>query len=254
MRHKPSHVLSIVIAILASAQLWSVHAQEKTAEGDFSERREIHRTYQLAPGANVDVSFIAGPVEVQTTNSSTAEVTVIESGQTRADLECYKTVVEQTATSLVISHEQYCSNVRDHQRVKLTLPRSVNLSLKMIAGSIQVGAIDGLLSLNSIAGQATIADVRAAEISSLARGLTIGVTQPAESGVRISSVIGGVDLHVAHGVNANLVVSSLRGELQNEVSDALVTKMGESDYRIVFGSGGKRISVSSIVGGVRLYR
>jgi hypothetical protein len=181
-----------------------------------------------------------------------AQVDIFESAQTRADFDSYKTIVEQTKTSLVIRHEQYCSNVRDYQRVKLTLPRSVSLTLNNIAGSVRVGPIDGMLRLNSIAGQVTLAEVQAAEISSLANGLTLGLAQPGEAGIQISSITGGVDFRVAYGVNANLVVSSLRGEIQNEVPNALLTKMGESGFRVVIGSGGKPISVSSIIGGVRV--
>ncbi|MGH9960889.1 MAG: hypothetical protein ACREBC_27860 [Pyrinomonadaceae bacterium] len=41
--------------------------------------------------------------------------------------------------------------------MKLTLPRSIDLSLKNIAGSVRLGAIDGMLRLNNIAGQVTVA-------------------------------------------------------------------------------------------------
>jgi len=137
--------------------------------------------------------------------------------------------------------------------VKLTLPRSTDLSLKNIAGSVRLGAIDGMLRLNSIAGQVTVAQVQAAEISSLANGLTIGLAQPGEQGIRISSITGGIDLSVGYSVNTNIVVTSLRGEIQNDAPDASVTKMGQSGFNILIGSGGKPISVSSIEGGIRIH-
>src|ERR1043165_2060437 len=191
MKHKSLSRSLILVAVMLP--VLSVHAQMRLEQGDFPERREIHQTFRLAPGANVDVSMIAGPVEIETTNGDTAEVNVFESAQTRADLDCYKTVVEQTRTGLVIRHEQSCSFVRDHQRVKLVLPRSVNVSLRSIAGYVHVGALDGMLRLNSIAREVTVTRVQTAEISSLAQGLTISLAQPRDQGVRISSVIGGVD-------------------------------------------------------------
>jgi len=233
----------------------SVQAQAKSAEeSDLPERREIHHTYRLAPGSTVDVSTVAGPVEIETTNNDSAQVDIIESGQTRADLECFKTVVEQMSTRLVIRHEQKesCGNVRDYQRVRLILPRSVNVSLEFIAGFVHVDPIDGMLRLNSIAGPVTVARAQTAEILSLAQGLTMGFAQPLDRGINISSVMGGVDLNVSPGVDANLRVISLIGKIRNEASDIFVTDTG-SGYQIVIGSGGKVSSLSSISGGIRIH-
>jgi hypothetical protein len=251
MRHQPSTLFLVALALVTT--IFPIgYAQSKPEAGDLPERREIHRSYRLAPGANVEVSMIAGPVEIETTNDYAAEVNVVESGQTRTDLECYKTLVEPTPTSLVIRHEQWCDNVRDYQRVKLILPRSVNVSLKNIAGFVRVGPIDGRLRLNSIAGEATVAQVQTAQISSLAQGLTIGLAQPSDEGIDISSVRGGVDLSVSRGVNTNLVISSLIGQITNEASNTSVTDTHGS-YRVVIGSGGKSNSLSSIIGEIKIH-
>src|ERR1044071_1231740 len=69
---------------------------------DFTERDEFNRTYQLAPGSRVDVSSIRGPVEITTGDSATAEVQIIRTARTRADLEYHKIEVEQTSNGLVV--------------------------------------------------------------------------------------------------------------------------------------------------------
>ena len=61
-----------------------------TQRSDFKERDEFNRTYQLGPGARVDVSSIRGPVEITTGDSATAEVQVIRTARTRADLGAWK--------------------------------------------------------------------------------------------------------------------------------------------------------------------
>jgi predicted membrane protein len=108
-----------------------------------------------------------------------------------------------------------------------------------------------MLRLNSIAGRIVVEQVHAAEISSLANGLTIGLAQPGEQGIRISSITGGVDLIVAPGVNANLRVNSLMGQIRNEAPDVSVSEM-KSGFQIVIGSGGKANSISIIIGGIRI--
>ena len=58
--------------------------------------------------------------------------------------------------------------------------------------------------------------------------------------------------NVFPGVNANLVITSLMGQIRNEASDILVTEM-QSGYQIVIGSGGPAISVSSIMGEIKIH-
>jgi hypothetical protein len=63
---------------------------------DFPERRELHRTYRLAPGTGVEVSTIAGPVDITTANNDTAEIHVIDSAPTPdgADAKNARLIVE----------------------------------------------------------------------------------------------------------------------------------------------------------------
>jgi DUF4097 and DUF4098 domain-containing protein YvlB len=254
MRLKITNFVIAVSMILAVApQPARVNAQAQK-DGDLPEREEINQKFKLSPGARVEISTIAGPVDIETTSSDLAEVHIVRSAQTRADLECYKTIVEQTATSLVIRHEQSCSTVRDHQRVKLTLPRAIELSLKNIAGHVNIGAVNGMLRLDSIAGQVTLAQVQTAQIDSLAGGLSIGIAEPGDQGIRISSIAGGVDLSVLAGVNADLRVGNVMGQIENELPDASVTKTGHSRFQVLIGSGGKSISVSNVMGGIKIHR
>src|ERR1044071_3120971 len=82
-------VLSPAATLTATAQ-----------RSDFRERDEFNQTYQLSPGARVEVSSIRGPVEIVTGDMATAEVKIIRSARTRADLEYHKIEVKQTGDSL----------------------------------------------------------------------------------------------------------------------------------------------------------
>ncbi|MBA3805892.1 MAG: hypothetical protein H0X14_09320, partial [Acidobacteria bacterium] len=65
-------------------------------------REEIRQTYQLSPGANVEVRGINGQVEIETTDTTTAEVYILRTAANQTDLETRKVTVTATATSLVI--------------------------------------------------------------------------------------------------------------------------------------------------------
>ena len=224
------------------------------ADTDLPDRERIHHSYELALGASVEVSGIAGPVEIETTNGDAAEVNVIRSAPSHADLECGKIVIEQTSTRLRISSESNCPIVRGRQSVALKLPRRVDLSLQNIAGDVRIGPTDGMVRLESIAGHVAATELRAASMSSLAAGLSMTIAGVGERGIHISSVTGGIDMDVRKGVDADLTVKNLVGQIHNEVSDVSRSGGDDPDYQAVIGSGGGKILIESVVGGVDIRR
>jgi len=247
---------ALLVILLASTLSTSVaRAQDKRSpDGDYPERDEIHRSYDLALGAAVDVSGIAGPVEITTTDKDTAEVHVVHSAPTRTDLDCGKVVVEQTSRRLQIRSESLCPIVRGQQRVMLELPRRVDVSLHSIAGGVRIGPIDGMVPLDGVAGHVEVDELRAAKMSSLAGGLTTTITGVGERGIRISSVTGGIDLGVRSGLNADLTVKSIVGRVRSDISENRISSDDDEGYNAVIGSGGPKIVIESVVGAVDIHR
>ena len=95
-------LIGLIIALMVAAfatQSFHVAAQRDKERDDsgwdnLPEKEEINQTYQLAPGARVDVSGINGRVEVETSNSNTAEVHIIRSARTKEDLQYHKSIIE----------------------------------------------------------------------------------------------------------------------------------------------------------------
>lgn len=104
MRHMTAILLvaSMVVLACCVTSSQSVSANALSSDSDFQEREEINQKYELPPGARVEVSSIRGPVEVYDTNSATAELQIIRTARTRADLEHHKIEVQQTAEGLVV--------------------------------------------------------------------------------------------------------------------------------------------------------
>jgi hypothetical protein len=70
-------------------------AQEKLGgSGDLPVRNEINRQYQLAPNTTVELSTIAGPVEIETISGQSAEIKIVNSAESQADLNCLDTPIE----------------------------------------------------------------------------------------------------------------------------------------------------------------
>ena len=213
----------------------------------------ITRAFDLAQGGSVDVSRIAGPVEITIGAAGKVDVDIVRSAPTPEDLACGAMVLEHLTRRVEISTEDKCENVRGSQHVKLIVPRDADLNLRTIAGTLRVGATDGMLRLDSIAGHVELAGVRQARISSIAGGLDLNVSGVGEGGVRVSSVTGGIDLEVPTGTDAELEARSVAGHVESDLPGLRLVEAGDSDYRAVLGSGGPKIVLESVVGTVKIH-
>jgi hypothetical protein len=258
MRRISTSILSAaaLAAALAAASAGGADTGRRyDSDAEMTVREESRQTYDLTPNAQLRVRGIAGPVTIETGDFAQAELHIVRMAATQRDLDCYRTQVSATRSSLTIEHVQDrdrdgCDNIRSRQEVRLRLPRSMSIDLQTIAGAVDIGATDGMVRLSSIAGRTSLARVRTAEISSIAGRLTMGLAPVGDEGVEVSSVAGGVELNVEPGVDADVRVSSVIGG----VSGFGDSEEGYGNYRARIGQGGGRVSLSSIVGSVRLRR
>jgi hypothetical protein len=205
----------MVTALLTSMMILAFAAPRavttETAQRDFNERDEFNQTYQLAPGARVEVSSISGSVKISNSETGTAEVQIIRTARTRADLEYYKIEVQQTGNSLVVRggiHEpdERRNNIQVNQQVILKLPRRIDLSVNSISGSVRVGDVDGPVQASSISGSANIGNVTGKlRLNSVSGSVEVGNVG---ADARVNSVSGNVGLGQ---VNDSLDVSSVSG-------------------------------------------
>jgi hypothetical protein len=210
--------------------------------GDFQERDEINQTYQLAPGARVEVSSIRGPVEIITGDTATAEVQIIRTARTRADLEHHKIEVEQAGNSLVVRgvqepEQRRGQNIQVNHQVILKLPRRIDLSVSSVSGSLKVGDVDGQTQVSSISGSARIGNVGGKlQVSSVSGSLEVG-NVGAEA--RVTSISGNLGLGQ---VNGSLEVLSVSGGLK-----AKLVNLSPQGIRIKSVSGSVEIGFMSEV-------
>ena len=241
----------VLIVSLGALSGLRAHA-ERGGMPDLPVRNEIHRQYRLAPNTTVKISTIAGPVEIDTTTGESTEINIVNSAETQADLNCSDMPIEQTPRKLVIRSKDLCPIVRVNQRVMLKLPRNVNLDLEYIAGHVRIGPTEGMVRLNSIAGHVSTGSLQAAEMSSLARGLSMEINQIGEHGIRLSSIIGGIELGLSDNLNAQFVADSIIGNVISDIADIEILTRDQYNYEAQIGSGGRRITISSVRGGIRL--
>jgi hypothetical protein len=190
---------------------------------DFTERDEINQTYQLPAGARVEVSSIRGPVEIVNSETGNAEIHIIRSARTRADLEHHKIEVKQDGNGLVVRgvqepEDRRGQNIQVDHHVMLKLPRRIDLSISSISGWIKVGDVDGETRINSISGSAKIGNVSGKlQVSSISGSLNIANV---DADVRVNSVSGSLELGNVggearvSGISGNVGLGQVNGSLE----------------------------------------
>lgn len=265
------------------------------AQKEFRERDEFNQTYQLGPGARVEVSSIRGGVEILNSNTSTAEVQIVRTARSRADLEYHKIEVEHTGNTLVVRgvqepEQRQRQNIQVNHHVILKLPRSIDLSVTSVSGSLKAGDLDGqsrLFSisgsvrignvggklqvnsvsgnvevgnvgaeahLNSISGNVRVAQVNGSlDVTSVSGGVNTTLVSLSPPGIRISSVSGSVEIGFKSEINADFTAESVTGQVHLDVPN--VTRSSDensSNVRARIGAGGTPITISSVSGSIRL--
>jgi len=233
-------------------------AQDKTRyQGEGPERDEFRQSYQLAPGASVEIRNMNGPLEIETTSGNTAEVYVVRTARTKADLEYRKVIVEHTATSLRVYTEEPPEEVRNNSNVRhhaiLKLPRPAELTVMNINGHARVGDVDGPAHLRNINGKLEVGHAASfAEFSNINGSISMTMERLGERGIKMRNVNGSINFQFLDGVNADLDLTGFNGTVNSTAANLSVQKMDRSSFRGQIGAGGSPITGSHVNGTVTI--
>jgi hypothetical protein len=255
-------LVSVVIALLIMGgyakpqKAEAVNVNATPAQNKWDE--EKHQTYQLAAGAHIDVFNISGPVSVEATDGSTAEVSIYRRARNRDDLAYRKVSVDQTSSGLTITQKNdgtERSAIDLLNRVVLKVPRQVGVSGRSISGDFNVSGIDGAVDLNGISGSVDAKQLNGAlTVSGVSGNVRVPVARIDPAGLRVSGVSGNVYLGLASDLNAELSVGNTTAGVSNKIQGLALLSVGPSNYSARLGSGGPRIEVSNVTGTIVLQR
>jgi hypothetical protein len=220
--------------------------------------QEEHQTYQLAPGAHIDVSNISGPVSVEATDGTTAEVGIYRRAPNHDDLAYRKVSVEQTSRGLTIQQKNdgtEASSINLLNRVVLKLPRQVSVSGKSISGDFNISGVTGAVDLNGISGSVNAKQLSGAlTVSGVSGNVRVAVTRINDAGLRVSGVSRNVYVGLASDLNAELRVGNTTAGVSNKIQGLALVSLDRSYYSARLGSGGPQIEVSNVTGTIVLQR
>jgi hypothetical protein len=223
-------------------------------ESDLPARDEMHQRFELTPGAQVQLSFINGRVDVEATDGNTAEVDITRSARNRDDLKFDRISIEHTPDSLVLrGADSRSGQVEVRQRVKLLIPRQSNFNVREVNGTVNIDRIDGSVGVRSVNGHLIFSQGRgASDITSVNGHMTISIDQLADGGIRISDAVSPVLLQVADDINADLNIKELNGRVSVKRPNVTVNRVSETNYSGQIGSGGPSISIIDVRGSLTI--
>lgn len=258
--------MKIVLAIIASLALgwvFTISPKHSTADahtlalGDVQD--QINKTVPLAPGSNVRVSGINGSVVIETSDSDQAEINIQIRASSQEAMERRPILVESTPNSLTIRTENDSEGKRGrdrgevHHEVRLRLPRAISLKVSSVNGKVEVGQITGEIAVTSVNGRVDVAQAgTATELSSINGRTSISIRRIGEGGLRVSSINGGVEIGLPESTNADVEVRSVNGGINADIPINVIGEMKRGQLVGKLGSGGARITVTSVNGGVTL--
>jgi hypothetical protein len=249
---------ALLLAFASHIALAHGQTRHEGEKGDLPEREQFHETYRLAAGARVEVMNINGPLEIQTTNGDTAEVTVVRSARTREDLEHRKIIVEQKGNTFRVysqePEEPEARNVTVRHRAVIRVPRPSALLVKNVNGSARIGDIDGPITLANINGELSMGRAAdSADFANINGNMAFALARLGQRGIRARNINGNMNIRFIDRLNADMEVRSFNGLVNPKVSSVTIRKAGRSSFLAQFGSGGAPISMTHVNGVITIH-
>jgi DUF4097 and DUF4098 domain-containing protein YvlB len=222
-------------------------------------REEIRQSYELAPGARVELTGLNGAVKIETSDSRTAEVYVERTASTQESLDRRKVTIEANGNSLRIRGEKADSGFFTRffgssavEKVTLKLPRQISLYAKGVNGSFVTGDIEGALEASGINGRVQIGSAAGrATFKGINGSMLVGLKKLDADGVSLSGINGNIELQLSADVNADFDARGMNGRVISDLPNVEIDKTKRGSYWARIGTGGTGITAKGINGNIR---
>lgn len=250
-------IAGVVVRSSSSAELRGLVSHSNASDA----REEIRQTYELSPGARVDLAGLNGPVKIETSDTKKAEVYIERTASTQEALDRRKVIVDADANSLRIHGEKEGSffsrlfGGSASERVTLKLPRQISLAVKGVNGAFVSSDIDGAVEIAGINGRVQIANASGrASFKGVNGSIVVGLKKIDLEGVSLSGINGNIELQLASDVNADFDAHGMNGRVISDLPDVSIDQSKHGKYSARIGSGGSAITAKGINGNIRLTR
>ncbi|HEU4837721.1 MAG TPA: hypothetical protein VFS90_25040 [Pyrinomonadaceae bacterium] len=226
-------------------------------------RQEIRQSYELAPGARVELSGLNGAVKIETSDSKTAEIYIERTASCQEAMDRRQVTIEADANNLRIRGGKsddagffsrfFGSSASE--RTTLKLPRQIALNAKGVNGSFITGDIDGAVEVTGINGRVQVGKaVGTALFKGINGNMVVGLKSIGQEGVTLSGINGNIELQLGADVNADFDARGMNGRVISDLPDVQIDREKRGKFWARIGSGGAGITAKGINGNIRFTR
>ena len=226
-------------------------------------RQEIRQSYKLEPGARVELSGLNGAVNIETSDTDTAEVYIERTASCQEVLDRRKVTIESNPGSLRIRGDKsddagFFSRFLGgsaNERTTLKLPRQIALTAKGVNGAFVTSDIDGAVEISGINGRVQVGNaVGTATFKGINGNMMVGLKRIDQEGVTLSGINGNIELQLGADVNADFDARGLNGRVISDLPGVQIDKEKRGKYWARIGNGGAGITAKGINGNIRFTR
>jgi hypothetical protein len=226
-------------------------------------RQEIRQTYELAPGARVELAGLNGAVKIETSDTKTAEIYIERTASCQEALDRRKVTIEADANGLRIKGEKsddawFFSRLfgpSAGERTTLKLPRQIALNAKGVNGSFTTSDIDGAVEIAGINGRVQVGSAAgSATFNGINGNMVVGLKSVGQEGVTLSGINGNIELQFGADVNADFDARGMNGRVISELPNVTIDREKRGKFWARIGSGGAGITAKGINGNIRFTR
>lgn len=224
-------------------------------------KQEIRQTYELAPGARVEIAGLNGAVKIETSDTKTAEIYIERTASSQEAMDSRKVTIEADANSLRIRADRsddagFLSKLfrgSTGERATLKLPRQIALYARGVNGAFITTDIDGAVDVTGVNGRVVVGSaVGTARFKGINGNLVIGLKQIGQDGVTLNGINGNIELQLGTDVNADFDARGMNGRVISELPNVQIDKEKRGNYWARIGNGGAGITARGINGNIRL--
>jgi DUF4097 and DUF4098 domain-containing protein YvlB len=222
-------------------------------------RETFDQSYPLAAGGRVSLSNVNGGVQVNVWDQNSVRVQAVKEAESREEMEQLRIEVSATSSSVAIE-TRYPHGSHNHLSVEytLTVPKGVSLdTVELVNGGLTVTGLGGGVRAKLVNGHATLSGLAGDVQVHTVNGRQDVEVQQLSAGQRVElqTVNGSVELRLAPGVAAEVEAKTVNGHLSNDFGLAVHKhEFVGADMNGAIGSGGGRVKLESVNGGIRLVK
>ena len=255
-----SLALSALMGLTLAA---TVAAQQPTTSDDFRWAKA------LRAGSRVELKNVNGDVTV--TTASGGEVEVVGRRRRGSDADIRVQVVETSngVVACVVWRGDDCDEDgyrgrrdgwNDEERrgridLEVRVPRGMHVSAGSVSGDVALTGVEGEVRASSVSGDVRVQGIRAQSLNASSVSGDIEASVDALTGtgdLRFSSVSGNVVAELPKDFSADLRMTTVSGSIDSAYPITIEGRTGRSRLEGRIGSGGRRLTVSTVSGDLRL--